>query len=451
MIHISCPNNNIPERTYAIQVLLTEVLGCDSNGYSIQFRDDVAHYELNNEGCKLVIEDHFFNNHTKPLSYLKTDNLPVELLFFHGLGMELPIIYGVDKFIREKNIIIVGLDIFASTFFMLTRWEESLLGREEKGDCDESLLFTVKHGIHIRPIVNEYALFLHQLLPSVFPSSSRNYEVALTHDVDGFVTPSWMRIAKDIMKQTIFGPPKNKVLNLTWKEKIKYRFAFPSAYSQFEMYTGLAEKHHIPEWFYFKACDKGEIEATYFYDDRKTHDVVNKLKSKNNLSILLGFHPSQNVFGKKEQWNKEVSRITELLQVSQMIGRNHHLLFNHSTLRCWESLSDNPLHISNCVFHKRQGFRSGICVPYSLFDLYQRRVMNLVEHPCQIMDTVIRYDKKTKSEQERWQDVKAVIDVVKQYNGELVLTWHIYIRNKKLIQDYFQWCEKVVCYAVHES
>ena len=77
--------------------------------------------------------------------------------------------------------------------------------------------------------------------------------------------------------------------------------------------------------------------------------------------------------------------------------------------------------------------------------------MNLVEHPCQIMDTVIRYDKKTKSEQERWQDVKAVIDVVKQYNGELVLTWHIYIRNQKLIQDYFQWCEKVVCYAVHES
>ena len=49
------------------------------------------------------------------------------------------------------------------------------------------------------------------------------------------------------------------------------------------------------------------------------------------------------------------------------------------------------MHISNCVFHKRQGFRSGVCVPYRLFDLYQRRVMNLIEHPCQIMDCCAGY------------------------------------------------------------
>lgn len=448
MIQITCPNNNIPERTYAIHALLSDVLGCNRSEYIVQFRDDVHNYELDVDGKQYTIEDHFFNRFVEPLSYLKLDNIPEELFFSHGLGLVLPIIYGEDKFVQKENGAVIGLDIFASTFFMLTRWEEFLLGREEKGDCDESQLFCVRLGIHQRPIVNEYANFIRRLLPSDISLSMRNYEVVLSHDVDGFLTPSWFQIAKDIVKQTIHGAPKNKVLNLTWKEEIKYKRAFPSAYSQFELYTALTEKYNIPEWFYFKVCGKGETEATYLFDDKQTIDVVEKLMMKNNPNFVLGFHPSQNMFGKKEQWDKEVSRITDLIKETPNIGRNHHLLYNHETLRMWESISNSPLDISNCVFHYRQGFRSGVCVPYHLFDLYQRQEMSLVEHPCQIMDTVIRYNGKTKSDDERWCDIQTVVEQVKKYQGELVLTWHIYIRNKKLIQDYYRWCEKTVYYAI---
>ena len=448
MILITCPNNNISERTYAIETLIVDVMGCKQEDYVIQFKDDVNDYELSSPNIKLIIEDHFFNHFKEPLSYLNLSNIPTRLNWFHGLGLELPMIYGEDKYIQNEKNVIVGLDVFASTFFMLTRWEESLLGREEKGDCDETQLFAVKHGIFNRSIVNEYAAFVRKLFPLDLPISKRNYKVALSHDVDGFLTPTWIRIAKDAVKQTIHGAPKNKVLVLTWKEEIKYKRAFPTAFDQFEWYTKLCEKYNIPEWFYFKVCGRGETEATYLYDDKQTKEIVERLKRKNNPNFVFGFHPSQNMFGKKQQWDKELSRITALLQKKPTIGRNHHLLYNHETLRLWESIADNPLHISNCVFHKRHGFRSGVCVPYRIYDLYQRRVMNLIEHPCQIMDTVIRYDEKVKSEIERWQDVQTAIDFVKQYQGELVLTWHIYIRNKKLIQDYFQWCEKVVRYAV---
>lgn len=449
MIQISCPNNNVPERAYAIDALLSDVMGCKHDAYEIHFLDDAKNYELRVDQFKLIIEDHFFNQHLEPLSYLNRGNIPDRVGLFHGLGLEIPIIYGVDKIERGENATVIGLDIFASTFFMLSRWEEFLLGREENGDCDETQLFAVKHGIYNQPVVNEYADLLRKLLPSDIKWSSRKYEVVLSHDVDGFIPPNWMRIAKDVVKQTIYGPPKNKVLNLTWREEIKYRRAFP-AYGQFELYTAIAEKYNISEWFYFKVCDKGEIEATYIYDDKQTKEVVDKLRQKENPNLILGFHPSQNMFENKQQWDKELSRITELLQEKPVIGRNHHLLFNHKTLRQWENVTEAPFGISNCVFHKRQGFRSGVCVPYRLFDLYERRVMNLIEHPCQIMDTVIRYDAKIKSNNERWNDVQRVIEEVRKYQGELVLTWHIYIRNKKLIQDYFLWCEKIVHYAVNK-
>ena len=450
MILISCPNNNIPERSYAIDVLFSDILEFKTNNYSVRFCDHLKDYELTTDSCKLIIEDHFVNQHPEPLSYLEKSNIPDKLNIFHGLGMVLPIIYGEDRLEQVNGVTILGLDIFASIFFMLTRWEESLLGREEKGDCDETEFFAVKYGFFNRPIVNEYAELLRTLFLFDFPSPKRQYKVILSHDVDGFITPSWKRIGQDFILQTIHGTPKNTILNLTWREKIKYKRAFPSSYSQFEMYTSLCEKYSIPEWFYFKVCRKGEKEATYFYDDVQTHEIVQRLKRKNSPFFVFGFHPSQSVFANSTQWDMELSRIIELLDDKPNIGRNHHLLYNFDILRSWEYINNEPIHISNCVFHKRHGFRSGVCVPYSLFDIFQRRVMNLIEHPCQIMDTVIRYDEKSKTEEERWHDAQCCIDQVMKHQGELVLTWHIYIRNKDIINTYFQWCKKIVQYAVNK-
>lgn len=448
MIQITCPNNNIPERTYSIEVMFVDLLGCNRNDLDIRFEESIKDYELVANDKRVVIEDHFFNHFPKEMSYLKPESIPDKTGFFHWLDSEIPIIYGRDFFEDKDNYVTVGLDVFASAFFMLTRWEESVLGREESGDCNESLLLCVKQGVHNRPIVNEYADLLRKLLPGCLPVSPFRYSVVLSHDVDGFLPPTWSKIVKDFVKQTLRGAPKNKVLNLPWQDEVKYKRSFPTPFSQFELYTALTEKYKIPEWFYFKVCGKGEVEATYMYDDKQTADVVKRLKRKKEPRFVLGFHPSQNTYGKKDQWNKEVARITDLLQGKPSIGRNHHLLFNYATLRMWESIADQPLHISNCVFHYRQGFRSGVCIPYPLFDIFQRRVMSLIEHPCQIMDTVIRYNKKARSTDDCWKEIQSIVEQVKHHRGELVLTWHIYIRNKVLISDYYNWCEKTICYAV---
>ena len=69
---------------------------------------------------------------------------------------KIPGLYGENKMIFEEDYIYCGLDIFASSFFMLTRWEELFLPRDRFGRCDESEMFVVKHRLYTRPIVNEY-------------------------------------------------------------------------------------------------------------------------------------------------------------------------------------------------------------------------------------------------------------------------------------------------------
>lgn len=59
ILHIQCPNNNIEERKYIIDVLLKQFLGID---YSIIYSDTVQNYELWYDSRKVVVEDHFLQN-----------------------------------------------------------------------------------------------------------------------------------------------------------------------------------------------------------------------------------------------------------------------------------------------------------------------------------------------------------------------------------------------------
>lgn len=448
MLKIICPSNNIPERSYAIKVLFNELLGCGLSTDDIFFDNLVQHYEIQYGDKKVVVEDHFFQHYPNPLTYLNKDHIPTSLSYFHAKEMEIPIIYGVDKYVEDVDGITIGLDIFASTFFMLTRWEESLLGREEKGDCDETQLFTVKMNIYQRPIVHEYEELLRKVLSDVgIQFKERTFSVVLSHDVDEFLTPSCSKIAKDFVKQGIYGRPKNRNRNLTWIEEIKYKKTYPSDYSQFEFYTCLSKQYKIPEWFYFKVCAQGEEESTYLHDSKQTIDIIDKLKELQNPNLVMGFHPSQSTFNNDGQWKTESDRINKLLGFSPCIGRNHHLLYNYNTLRNWEELArqtpEGIMDISNCVFHKRLGFRSGLAVSYSVFDVPQRRTMCLREHPCQIMDSAIRLHKYPTTG-EMYEDIEKIIKSVQKHKGELLLTWHIYVRKCKLIKNYFELCRYVI-------
>lgn len=453
-MQIKCPSNNIPERKYAIQVLFNNLLGVGLTEQDICFDDSVQDYLISTGGKQIIVQDHFFQRFPKPLSYLQRSNIPDKVDYFHAFGWEIPMVYGVDVFQEEGDCLTVGLDIFASTFFWMTRWEESLLGRDEKGDCSESQLFSVRNSLHQRPIVHEYERLLRKLLGDCgVHFKERQYKVILTHDVDGMLTPTYADIVRDFFDQKKNGPPQNTILNLTWKSERNYKRAFPTAFSQFEFYTHLAKKYDIVEWFYFKVCATGEEEATYCHNDQKVKRVISQLQRLNNPNLLLGFHPSQTTFNNEPQWDIESQRIIELLGLKPTIGRNHHLLYNLPMLRLWEktfSSDVSPLDISNCVFHGRNGFRCGVAVPFPLFDYYDRRQMNLIEHPNQIMDTVIRYNYDHYSDENRWNGEYSIIDKVKEINGELVLTWHIYIRRQNIIENGFGWCERMLEYAVQK-
>ena len=84
--------------------------------------------------------------------------------------------------------IICGIDIFASSFFMLTRWEEYVIKKRDmhnRFSAYESLAF--KYNFLNRPVVNEYIVMLKNMLNHIdsrLRFKKYKYSLLLTHDVD---------------------------------------------------------------------------------------------------------------------------------------------------------------------------------------------------------------------------------------------------------------------------
>ena len=57
MILVSCPNNNVPERSYAIGALFSDILGIDKNNYSVQFQDSSTEYIICVNDRRIIVED----------------------------------------------------------------------------------------------------------------------------------------------------------------------------------------------------------------------------------------------------------------------------------------------------------------------------------------------------------------------------------------------------------
>ena len=101
-----------------------------------------------------------------------------------------PVFFGDSRIERQNGTIIVYADIIASSFFLLSRYEETL--KPECRDCHgrfcakDSVVF--QQGYGSRPLVDEYGVLLRKWLREtgvIIPDEKTGLsKVYLTHDID---------------------------------------------------------------------------------------------------------------------------------------------------------------------------------------------------------------------------------------------------------------------------
>jgi len=436
MIKITAYNSFCHEKTYIIDTLFRQFLGVD---FHLTYTDERDYcVELNNKN-KLIIRDSFFSRFRDGYDYLKIESIPEDVQSFNGSFLpagDLPIIFGTGELQVSKRKIICGVDIFSSSFFMLTRWEEYVNKKRDTHNrfpACESLAH--KGGFIDRPIVNEYTEFLWNMLSYLridSRRSERKYRILPTHDID---VPIFWSQHRNLFRVLAGNIIKRKSLSLAFKAVKSYtqtkRDIKNDPNNTFDRIMTLSESYGLQSYFFFMAANRGRYDFGYPI----TNEFIKMLmKSMTERGHVIGFHPSYETYNNNELWEKEVTLLRESSPQNISCGRQHYLRLEVPlTWRIWE---ENGMEWSSILgYPEREGFRSGTCYEFHVFDILRRKQMKLQELPLITMEgSLLRYQRK--SVVEMLQKVKAFANTIKTYKGNYVFLWHNTSFNRDWNQEY---------------
>ena len=420
MLHLTVAPGFEAEKAYACSILLGELLGIS---FEIQYQAGLEHYHLRlPNGATLVIEDHFFGRQTG-VDYLRSDNIPsdaVRMPHPFETGERITGIYGRPYFLLGQQSATLGIDLFASAFFMLTRWEEFVrLERDVYGRFPAGASLAIRGGFLDRPVVNEYADLLWQLLLHLGwnqPRRTRRFRLHLSHDVDH---PRLWWSPVDRLR-TLGGSlikRRDRKETQWWLRNHFFRLRDP--FDIFDAWMDLSEKQGVVSHFNFLGDRPRGSDCYYPLDHRFVRKLMSKIAQRGHV---IGFHPSREAHADSVVFDRELASLRQVSPQKITSGRQHYLSF--SAPNTWQRWADAGLEWDSTLgYSEAEGFRCGICSSFPVFNFLSRQVLPLREKPLIAMDVTLAQYRGYTPEQayERLLELRAR---VQQHRGEFVLLWH---------------------------
>lgn len=410
MIKIESPNTYEIERRYILSVMFGEFLGLDIQ-VQLSERQDTRIF-IDSDHRELLIADKLFA--TSPNQWLQPASLPKQPLPSWNLATtslsvitvspEIPVIYGNDPktpdfFQCLENKIYLGLDIFGSAFFMITRYEEVVKQERDQHDrfpATASLAYQEK--FLDRPIINEYLEIIWSCLKHLYPRlkrKPRQFQTYLSHDVDEPFQYAFTGIGRlmrqcgrDILKRRT---PLKVAKNFTGWYQVKNGYIETDPYNTFDRIMDISEKHNLKSAFYFITDHSSQkMDGVYSL----YHPLIRKLLQRiYQRGHEIGLHASYNTYQDTTQTKKEFEILKQVCLEENIIqsywgGRQHYLRWQ--TSQTFQNLENAGLQYdSTLTFADRPGFRCGICYEFPAFNIKTRQMLNLKERPLIIMECTI--------------------------------------------------------------
>jgi hypothetical protein len=437
MYKIRVPNNNKAERRYIIEVVFAEFLNVK---FEIEFNDDIDVYEIIiSETKKIIIKDCFFRHYPVDLSYLKSKAIPKRIIYGHNRfvqGDDIPIIYG-DAEIEESNgVITCGIDIFASSYYMLSRWEEFVIEDRDihkRFPATKSLAF--KADFLNRPVVNEYVFMLLNMLrylDEAYISINQGFKFQITHDIDDV---RYWKKGKSFIKNVAHTLLREKNLLQTISDSYCYLLTKAGSkkdpYHCFNKIMDTSDKFGLKSHFYFMNGGSSQL-----YENRyKLKDVDKIINDIVQRGHYIGYHASYNSYINLSMFKEEKAGIEKCVETEINEGRQHYLRF--SVPETWQVWDDAGMkYDSTCGFAEMIGFRSGTGNDYTTFNILTQKKLNVKERPLIIMDDTL-FGYNNFSIIKAINKTKEIIDVCKKYNTKCThLTHNTYFRFKGFYKYY---------------
>lgn len=423
-----------PRLKYIFDLLIHELLGIE-----YAFCDDSAHFKAF-QGAKISYADHPIAD--EPFFFAS------RILFEKGIEDQQINVFewkGLPVFFGTHPKYLMPFDIFAASFYLVSRYEEYLPHIK-----DEHMRFSPQQSLAFqknfldKPLVNIWAAELRELLKSKFPSlvfPEQHYRYISTFDIDS----AYAYREKGVVRHAgAFGLALFRMHFKKIMERIRVLTGLEQdPYDTYAWQLAVSKKYHLRQIYFFLVGDYGEFDKNIPLEGSRSFQSL--IKSIGDYADI-GVHPSYNSNTNKEQVRKEIRRLSKVLKREVVKSRQHFLKVTfpdtYRTLQEYDIQEDYSMGYASEI-----GFRASICSPFYFYDLDMDMGTKLRLVPFMLMDGTMK-DYMKLSPEESVQKAMRLIDEVKAVNGTFVTLWHNQSVNDK--EEWTGWrkvYEDIVAYA----
>lgn len=314
----------------------------------------------------------------------------------------------------------LNFDVFAASFFVISRYEEYLPYDEDDigrytAECSKSS----SGNLYKRPVVDIWRDVLWNMLVKKWPQLARKqraFEKLATIDVD-----SAFAYCHKGLSRTLGGFARDFSRG-DWKNMTnRIRCLTGSAGDPFKTYdyiTSHIETSKIDLIFFFLLADFTKFDINVTHRSEELRKLIRELSRK----YIIGIHPGIASHSSITRLQMEKQRLEEITGKICHASRQHYLKVNlpQTYRRLIEAgITDDY----SMGYADDTGFRAGTCRPFKWFDLSNNTVTPLTVHSVMAMDATLNSYLNLTAD-EAIEHCSALMNEVKNVNGTFISIWH---------------------------
>ena len=314
----------------------------------------------------------------------------------------------------------IPFDIFAASFYLISRYEEYLphvQDMHERFPVEESLAY--KNNFLEKPLVDIWAYKFLEHLKEKFPTynyKKRDFKLISTIDVDTAFAFKHKGVVRslggyllDIFNFRFVNLWHRFLTNLNFRD---------DHYNTFSELLKIQKDYKVTTLFFFLLGDYTTFDKNISFANNKFKSLIKSVADY----AKIGLHPSYFSSKNFEKLKKEKLRLENIINTPITFSRQHYLrLIIPET---YQNLIDIDIQEDYTMgYAKAVGFRASTCTPFYFFDLDFEIQTPLKIVPFALMDVSLKAHMKLSNE-ECLNKILELKEEVKKVDGTFISVFH---------------------------
>ncbi len=326
---------------------------------------------------------------------------------------------GLPVFFQSPAGSDLQFDIFAASFFLVSRYEEYLPFEPDKfGRFNASQSFAYRNKFLTRPVIDLWTRELAKSLLSKFQNLAfkrNNFRSLLTIDVD----QPFAYLGKDIFR--FLGGLLKDMSRKTGKAGERYRTVAKGGKDPFDVFDFIfetIEKNNPDVRFFIPTGNRSAYDKNPSWENEDYRKLIKRISQK----FSIGLHPSFAASDNASILLDEKKRLQSIVTKDILLSRFHYIKMRFPE-SCRNLIAAGINEDYSMGYPDEPGFRAGIARPFFFYDIIEEKKTGLKIYPFQVMDSTL-YAYKNLNPAEAEEMIVGIIDETKKVGGLYMSIWH---------------------------